>query len=71
MIAAAGLDVTEPEPIPADHPLVGLPNCTILPHLGSSSAQTRDAMAELASTNLVAGLAGERMTACANPEVYD
>ena len=33
-IAAAGIDVTVPEPLPADHPLVGLPNCTILPHLG-------------------------------------
>lgn len=66
-IAAAGLDVTEPEPIPADHPLLGLANCTILPHLGSSSAQTREAMAELAAANLVRGLAGEPMVACANP----
>ena len=68
-IAAAGLDVTEPEPIPADHPLLDLPNCTILPHLGSSSAQTREAMAELAATNLIRGLAGEPMVAGANPEV--
>ena len=68
-IAAAGLDVTEPEPIPADHPLLDLPNCTILPHLGSSSAQTREAMAELAATNLIRGLAGEPMVACANPAV--
>ena len=55
-IAAAALDVTEPEPLPADHPLVGLPNCTILPHLGSASRATRIAMADLAVANLLAGL---------------
>jgi glyoxylate reductase len=69
-ISAAGLDVTEPEPIPADHPLVALPNCLIIPHLGSSSRATREAMARLAVDNVVAGLAGERLPACANPEVY-
>ena len=69
-IAAAGLDVTDPEPIPAGHPLVGLDNCFIVPHLGSSSRATRDAMADLAAANLVAGLAGDRLPACANPEVY-
>lgn len=70
-IFAAGLDVTEPEPIPADHPLVHLPNCTIIPHLGSSSAQTRARMGELAARNLLAGLAGKRLEACANPTVYE
>jgi phosphoglycerate dehydrogenase-like enzyme len=69
-IAAAGLDVTEPEPIPPDHPLLGLANCVILPHLGSSSQATRVAMADLAADNLLAGLAGQRLPACANPEVY-
>lgn len=64
-IAAAALDVTEPEPIPADDPLLSLPNCTILPHLGSSSAATREAMAELAAKNLIAGLAGQPMPASA------
>ena len=65
--AAAALDVTEPEPLPADHPLVGLPNCTIVPHLGSATHQTRRAMADLAVENLLAGLGGEPMPACANP----
>ncbi|HEX9855132.1 MAG TPA: NAD(P)-dependent oxidoreductase, partial [Acidimicrobiia bacterium] len=65
-----GLDVTDPEPIPSDHPLVALPNCVVIPHLGSSSAATRMAMAELAARNLVAGLEGRRLEACANPEVY-
>jgi len=69
-IAAAALDVTDPEPLPADHPLVRLPNCTVIPHLGSATVKTRNAMAELAARNLVLGLAGERMEACANPEVY-
>ena len=66
-IAAAALDVTEPEPLPADHPLVGLPNCTIIPHLGSASRATRSAMTDLAVANLLAGLGGEPMPACANP----
>ncbi|MFH1329863.1 MAG: D-glycerate dehydrogenase [Actinomycetota bacterium] len=66
-LAAAALDVTEPEPLPADHPLVGLPNCTILPHLGSASRVTRSAMTDLAVANLLAGLRGEPMPACANP----
>lgn len=58
-IFAAGLDVTDPEPLPADHPLLSLPNCTVLPHLGSSSIETRSAMAHLAVDNLAAGLRGE------------
>jgi len=69
-ISAAGLDVTDPEPIPADHPLVQLPNCFVIPHLGSSSQRTREAMAGLAADNLLAGLKRERLPACANPEVY-
>ena len=48
-IAAAGLDVTDPEPLRADHPLAQLPNCVIVPHLGSASTTTRAAMAALRS----------------------
>lgn len=70
VIGAAGLDVTEPEPISEDSPLLALQNCVILPHLGSSSLRTRSEMAELAARNLLAGLAGEPLPACANPEVY-
>lgn len=69
-IAAAGLDVTDPEPLRADHPLAQLPNCIIVPHLGSASAQTRADMADLAARNVVLGLAGELLEACANPAVY-
>jgi lactate dehydrogenase-like 2-hydroxyacid dehydrogenase len=62
-ITAAALDVTEPEPLTPDHPLVSLPNCTIIPHLGSASRATRVAMADLAVANLLAALAGDSMPA--------
>lgn len=68
-IAAAALDVTDPEPLPADHPLLALPNCVVIPHLGSATQQTRAAMADLAARNIVQGLTGEPLEACANPEV--
>lgn len=68
-IGAAGLDVTEPEPLPSDHPLISLPNATVIPHLGSSTARTRDAMAMLAVDNVAAGLAGQPLRATVNPEV--
>jgi lactate dehydrogenase-like 2-hydroxyacid dehydrogenase len=70
-IAGAALDVTDPEPLPADHPLLSAPNLLVVPHLGSATHRTREAMAELAVDNLLAGLAGERMAHCVNPEVYD
>ena len=69
-IGSAALDVTEPEPIPANHPLLSLPNCLVIPHLGSASRSTRLAMATRAAENLLAGLAGEPVPWCANPEVY-
>ncbi|MBM3215114.1 D-glycerate dehydrogenase [Candidatus Poribacteria bacterium] len=58
-IAGAALDVTEPEPIPADHPLLSLENVVIAPHLGSATVQTRMRMATMAYENLMAGLRGE------------
>ena len=54
----AALDVTEPEPLPAEHPLYALPNCLIVPHLGSATLPTRLAMTEMAMANLIAGLNG-------------
>ena len=69
-IAGAALDVTDPEPLPADHPLLGAPNLTVIPHLGSATHATRERMADMAVDNLLAGLAGERMPDCANPEIY-
>ena len=69
-IAAAGLDVTDPEPMPSDHPLVSLPNCFIVPHIGSATVRTRMLMAERAVENLIAALSGKQMPYCANPDVY-
>ncbi|XP_077464805.1 glyoxylate reductase/hydroxypyruvate reductase isoform X2 [Stigmatopora argus] len=60
-IAAAGLDVTTPEPLPTDHPLLTLKNCVVLPHLGSATYSTRGVMASLAARNLLAGLEGMPM----------
>ncbi len=70
-IAGAALDVTDPEPLPADHPLLDAPNLLVLPHLGSATHASRERMADMAVDNLLAGLAGERMAHCANPSVYD
>jgi glyoxylate reductase len=67
-ITAAGLDVTEPEPLPADHPLVSLPNCVVVPHIASASNATRSAMARIAAENLIAGLNGQPLPATPNPE---
>lgn len=69
-IAAAGLDVTDPEPLPPDDPLYALENCLILPHIGSATQATRRRMAELAVDNVLAGIQGQRLPHCANPQVY-
>jgi lactate dehydrogenase-like 2-hydroxyacid dehydrogenase len=58
-LRAAGLDVTTPEPLPPSHPLLTLPNCVILPHVGSATVATRLKMAQLAAGNALAGLAAQ------------
>lgn len=63
IIAGAALDVTDPEPLPVDHPLLDFDNCLVVPHIASSSYRTREAMARLAVDNLVAGLEGSEMPA--------
>ena len=60
-IAAAGLDVTDPEPLPRDHRLLRMTNVVVLPHLGSATWQTRRRMAEMSLENLFAGLAGREL----------
>jgi glyoxylate reductase len=70
-IGGAALDVTDPEPLPGNHPLLNAPRVTVVPHIGSASTRTRAAMADMAVDNLLAALAGERMPHVANPEVYE
>ncbi len=60
-IHAAALDVTEPEPLPRDHPLLAMENVIVMPHLGSATVQTRDAMARMSVKNLMAGLEGREV----------
>ena len=70
-IGGAALDVTDPEPLPADHPLVELPNAIVVPHIASATVATRDRMAELAAENLLAVIRGERPPGIVNPEVLE
>lgn len=60
-IAGAALDVTDPEPLPTDDPLLDAPNLIVLPHVGSATHATRERMADLAVDNLLAALAGDAM----------
>jgi glyoxylate reductase len=66
-IFAAGLDVTDPEPLPRDHPLLALENVIIAPHLGSATTTTRQSMAEMSVRNLFAGLGGEPLPWSVSP----
>ena len=69
-LSAAGIDVFEREPVPADNPLLGLPNVVATPHIGSATTQTRARMANMAVDNVIAALAGRAMPCCVNPQVY-
>ncbi len=66
-IAAAALDVTDPEPLPRDHGLLTLDNVVITPHLGSATIRTRRRMAELSVANLLAGLRGAPLAHAVGP----
>jgi glyoxylate reductase len=71
VIGGAALDVTDPEPLPADHPLVHMPNVIVVPHIASATVATRNKMAELAAQNLLAVLRGERPPHIVNPAVLE
>ena len=68
-IRGAALDVTDPEPLLADDPLLDLDNCLIVPHVGTATWETRAIMSEMTVTNLLNGLAGKPLLHCANPQV--
>jgi glyoxylate reductase len=71
IIWAAGLDVTDPEPLPADHPLLALENCLVVPHIASASVKTRNDMSELAADNIIAVLSGQAPKTPVNREVVE
>lgn len=70
IIWGAGLDVTNPEPMQSDNPLLSLPNCCILPHIGSATYEARNAMAICAAQNIIALFENKKMPFCVNEEVY-
>jgi len=70
-IWGAGLDVTNPEPMDASNSLLSMPNVSVLPHIGSAVKETREAMLQLATDNILAGLIGKKLPKCVNPEIYN
>jgi glyoxylate reductase len=70
-IWAAGLDVTEPEPLPPNHKLLTLENCLVVPHIASASINTRDKMSELAADNIINVLSGKAPKTPVNKEVVE
>ncbi|MFB9079089.1 2-hydroxyacid dehydrogenase [Flavobacterium procerum] len=70
IIWGAGLDVTNPEPMKYDNPLLCLPNCCILPHIGSATYEARNGMAVCAAQNIIALFENKKMPYCVNEEVY-
>ena len=65
----AALDVTDPEPLPADHPLLEVENCLIVPHIGSYTDRTRYDMSILTADNIIAGVQKKPLKTCVNEEV--
>jgi glyoxylate reductase len=70
VIARAALDVTDPEPLDKDHPLLKLENVIVTPHIASATRATRERMAHMAVDNVLAALRGQKMPNCVNPEVF-
>jgi len=70
-IAGAAIDVTVPEPLPADHPLLTLDNCLVMPHVASATGDTRLKMAMMCVENVLAGIKGEWPPYCVNREAIE
>jgi glyoxylate reductase len=60
-IYGAGLDVTDPEPLPGDHPLLSFPRCIVVPHVGSATGRTRGKVSEMSALNIIAGISHKRL----------
>lgn len=71
IIWGAGLDVTNPEPMKADNPLLNMPTVAVTPHIGTATVETRNAQSRIAAENIIAGLQGIRIPYPVNPEVYE
>jgi glyoxylate reductase len=71
LIWGAGLDVTNPEPMQRNNPLLEMPNVAVLPHIGSATEETRGAMSRLAAENIIAASKGERLPHAVNGEIYN
>lgn len=69
-IWGAGLDVTDPEPMLPDNPLLQMPNVCVLPHIGSATIETRTNMARMAASNLIIASQGGKMPQIVNREMY-
>jgi len=70
VIWGAGLDVTNPEPMAKENSLLKMSNVCVLPHIGSATYETREAMIKLAAENIIAGLMNKPLPHCVNPEIY-
>lgn len=71
IIWGAGLDVTNPEPMTPDNPLLLMPNVAVLPHIGSATLEARHEMARIAAENIISGIKGEKLPNVVNPQVYN
>jgi len=71
IIWGAGLDVTNPEPMKTDNPLLNMPNVAVLPHIGSATIETRNEMAKLAAENIIALFNNEPLLTCINKELFE
>ncbi|MGI9624225.1 MAG: NAD(P)-dependent oxidoreductase [Acidimicrobiales bacterium] len=69
-VAFAALDVTEPEPLPTDHPLLAHPRCMVTPHIASATDRGKRRLYDHAISNALEAVAGQRLVTCVNPEVY-
>ncbi|MCY3638032.1 MAG: D-glycerate dehydrogenase, partial [Chloroflexi bacterium] len=68
VIAGAAIDVTDPEPIPFNDPLLTLDNLLVTPHIASASHQTVRRMGQMSADNIIAAIKGETMPGCVNPD---